>query len=501
MKSPIQSRRLPASLLLLGCSLLAGGIHSSHGQSTAVSGGEYFFDADPGQGLGRAIPAPAAVTDASPFTVPASVVGGLSAGVHSFSVRWRDGADILGGAATVWMYRLPADEFTATTLAELEYFIDADPGAGAGTAVTIPSGNTTLLKAFSIPAATLSLTPEGVHTLNVRYRDGKGVWSAPSTTLFVKAAEDFGVTSLVAAETFFDADPGQGSGEAHPIAGSPATQSGVIPISSAVTQALSTGVHTLNIRYLDSKGSWSAPTTTLVVKTSETGAMLRLVRMEWEWWSGSDSAVRQAGAPVLLTPALAAGEAQIYIPGNQLTAGQTVTVRSWWVAEDGTTGIPSQKSYVIEAHATAWNQFYFTPAEISNSEISGPTADPDGDGASNLLELALGSNPQQSDGAGLTIPEDGSAPMAGFSLAFDRLAGGSTNGLGLYTAGKYSYQIEELVFSGNGTPLWSTVPPQEYVLQLTAQSANPSFERASVTLSFQADTSRRLVRLIVKQLP
>jgi endonuclease I len=42
---------------------------------------------------------------------------------------------------------------------------------------------------------------------------------------------------------------------------------------------------------------------------------------------------------------------------------------------------------------TAWQDTHFTPAELSDANISGATADPDGDGIPNLAEYALGHDP------------------------------------------------------------------------------------------------------------
>ena len=487
------ARRLALAFLLTGCPF-------SQGQTSPVAGGEYFFGVDPGQGLGTSIAAPAAVGVPSLITVPVAAVGALPAGVHTFSLRWKDGDNAWGVPATTRIYKLPSDEFTATALSGMEYYVDTDPGQGQGTAVTLPTGNASVLRAFTVPPEAVATAATGVHTLSVRYRDARGAWSAPATTLFVKSPAEFSPATLTAAETFFDADPGAGMGFRYAIPGLPASHTGVIPVDAAATQALSTGVHTLSVRYQDSRGVWGAPSTTLIVKSGETVESLKIARFEWEWWIGSNFAGRTAGTPIPVTPALASSEVPVRLSGVQLTAGQTVTIRAWWVAGDGTVGIPAQRSWTVDAHALACNKFHFTPAEVGNAAISGPTADPDRDGTSNLLELALGSDPRQSNGVPFLIKEL-NTPAAGLTIDFPRIAGGSTDAEGTYTAGKYEYCLEELSFVPGGSSVWKAVPRQDLSLLATPQPATPAFEKATATISIPPGMARRFVRLSVKIVP
>ncbi len=86
-----------------------------------------------------------------------------------------------------------------------------------------------------------------------------------------------------------------------------------------------------------------------------------------------------------------------------------------------------------------WGSEYFTPAEQNNPAISGPNADPDGDGVGNLLEFAFN-----------TVPTAGaSSSRPAVSIAGDRLRisyrqykdGSGTTGID-YTARDLNYRVE-----------------------------------------------------------
>jgi gliding motility-associated-like protein len=208
-----------------------------------INRGEYFVDADPGNGNGTAfvITTPAFSINQN-IPIPTSA---LAAGFHILGVRTKRNT---GGA---WshpsfsaFYIVPPITVTnATTLSGAEYFFDADPGNGNGTAIALTPA-ATLSLALAIP--TSSLTP-GFHTLHVRTRDNLTRWALVAVQSFyiVPPLLAPGSVNLTRAEYFFDADPGQGNGVNLPISTSVAqTNSFAIPVTG-----LAEGFHTLNIRY------------------------------------------------------------------------------------------------------------------------------------------------------------------------------------------------------------------------------------------------------------
>ena len=388
----------------------------------------------------------------------------------------------------------------AAPVAGGEYFFGVDPGQGMGTSIAVPAaeGAPSLI---TVPTSAMASLSSGVHPFSLRWKDAENAWGVAATTWIYKpGAEESTPSTIGGMEYFVDNDPGAGQGIAVALPVGQESQVRAFTISPGSLGAISNGVHTLSVRYQNSPGMWGAPSTTLIVKSGETIESLKIARFEWEWWIGSDFAGRTTGTPIPVSPAMSSSEVPVRLSGAQLTVGQTVTIRAWWVAGDGTVGIPAQRSWTVEAHALAWNKSHFTPAEIGNAAISGPTADPDGDGTSNLLELALGSDPRQSNGVLFGIKEL-NTPAAGLTIDFPRIAGGSTDAEGTYTAGQYEYCLEELSFVPGGSSVWTAVPRQDLSLLATPQPATPAFEKATATISIPSGMARRFVRLSVKIVP
>lgn len=167
----------------------------------------------------------------------------------------------------VLLYILCATTFSAyaQNISRLEYFVDTDPGFGAGNAVSIAaSQDVTANFQFNINGLST-----GFHNLYVRsyvapyqvVENGipvnKGGWSLSPIRSFYKeniTNVNSALTHVVAGEYFVDTDPGFGAANNIPFTAG--TDIATLGFTFDVT-ALTTGFHNLYVRFKDANGKWS----------------------------------------------------------------------------------------------------------------------------------------------------------------------------------------------------------------------------------------------------
>ncbi|MCF8256448.1 MAG: hypothetical protein K9J06_02785 [Flavobacteriales bacterium] len=201
-----------------------------------MAGAEYFFDTDPGVGNGTAITVSTS-PDSVAFNATINTTG-LANEYHLLYLRTRDDRG-------KWSLHAPRRiEVRDLNMAGAEYFFDTDPGVGNGTAIAV--ANTTDSVAFNATVNTVGLS-SGFHMLYVRTRDDRGKWS-------LQAPRRMNISSsIVAAEIFFDTDPGIGNGNAL----TPGVASDSVSWTlTATIPALSLGDHNMYVRTKDDHGVW-----------------------------------------------------------------------------------------------------------------------------------------------------------------------------------------------------------------------------------------------------
>lgn len=241
-----------------------------------ITKAEYFFDTDPG--FGNAIPAVVTAGQDINFVVSESIAV-LNKGLHTFYVRVKDENNKWSLTHTQLFYKEPAISNPIPNITKAEYFFDADPGFGNGTAVTVTPGHDIN---FSING-NISTLSKGLHTLFVRVKDANHKWSLTNTQLFYsEPVISNPIPNITQAEYYFDTDPGFGNATAFTI--SPQAQN-ITQAISLPAGGLSKGFHRLFIRVKDANNKWSLTNTPLFYYESivTTPALTDLISFEWFW--------------------------------------------------------------------------------------------------------------------------------------------------------------------------------------------------------------------------
>jgi len=229
---------------IFGLLLLCQGL-----QANQITGAEYFFDTDPGVGQGISLP----VTPGDSVNITTNIsVASLTPGFHKVFVRVIDSSRVWSLYEGRGFYIQPAVVIPAAAqISAAEYFYDADPGQGHGTALSVTQGDS-IAQPDALPVTSLT---NGFHTVSTRTMNTNGVWSLYESrgfyiqpTVVIPAA-----SQISASEYFFDADPGVGHGT------SLATTLGdSVTITQAVSIAsLSPGFHSVFVRTYNTSNVWS----------------------------------------------------------------------------------------------------------------------------------------------------------------------------------------------------------------------------------------------------
>ncbi len=212
-----------------------------------IAAAEFFIDTDPGVGNGTAItPSPSGANTTFVATIPTT---SLANGFHFVAIRTKDAQGKWGLFENRGFY-ISSSTTNASNIASAEFFIDADPGVGNGTAIfPSPSGANPTFVA-TIPTTSLA---SGFHFVAIRTKDTQGKWGLFENRGFYISSSTTNVGNITAAEFFIDTDPGVGNGTA--ITPSP-TGSNPTFVASIPTTSLATGFHFVAIRTRDATGKW-----------------------------------------------------------------------------------------------------------------------------------------------------------------------------------------------------------------------------------------------------
>ncbi len=221
-------------------------ISSSTTSAGNIVAAEFFVDSDPGVGNGTAItPITAGPNPVFVATVPTTL---LSSGFHLVAIRTKDANGKWGLFENRGFYISNAATNTGNIVAA-EFFVDADPGVGNGTPVSITAGPNPVFAA-TVPTTLLAA---GFHLATIRTKDADGKWGLFENRGFYISTQTNNVGNIVAAEYFIDSDPGVGNGTPFTVpdaAGINQNSALLIPGGTSI------GQHFIAIRMRNADGKW-----------------------------------------------------------------------------------------------------------------------------------------------------------------------------------------------------------------------------------------------------
>jgi hypothetical protein len=178
-------------------------------------------------------------------------------------------------------------------------------------------------------------------------------------------------------------------------------------------------------------------------------------------------------------------------------AGSAQGLDRGWVDQVSYSGFPAETQ-----DYAAWNESRFTLAERADPAISGPDADPDGDGLANLLEAALGLGPKSADPAGEALKVTGAAATGGTrGIRLEcKVAGQGVSNitLRLESAADLSSGGWGILATKSGAGGWASQP------SVTANEADTGAAREAVVFEETlpvAGSGRRYYRLAAEVVP
>jgi hypothetical protein len=309
---------------------------------------------------------------------------------------------------------------------------DNDPGLGNGTEIALAANAGAAVLSVSIPPAVLSSRIPGTYLLSVRIKDSDDNWTTMARTFQVAAPvpalPESGPLSHVeayvsAAEVPNDLDPGQATPLLLPPA-SPAPDGQYSRVfSPSDISALAPGVYRLAARARSVDGLWSTPIARTFIIPGATAPQFYYARWRVRNTNGN---IVQSGAfsnePLTSFPKQYAS--------NLPVSGASPGLHTLEVSlEDflGAPGLVVAEDFQVVTHDTFWDEMYFTdPLTRSNPNVSGPSADPNGDGVTNAMAYVLGLDPERSHDALLrSLPGPLGSPKAKLNLPHELPVGGS----------------------------------------------------------------------------
>ncbi len=242
------------------------------GQNT-INQYEYWFD---GNFPARTV---VNVTPVSPLQIATGIpTTGLSEGLHSSHIRYRDNNAKFSSACSQYFHKVPAVIPGGSNVVAYEYWFDNDFG-GKVTQQLTPQG--TVQVTAGIPAVSLS---GGSHAFHIRFKDDHNIWTSVLSQFFYKIPlSPVTNKNVIAYEYWFD------NNYAGKVSQSITPQQATQVVLAIPSISLAEGMHSFHIRFKDDQNTWSSALSQFFLKIP-TGSSNDKNIIAYEYWFDNNHA-------------------------------------------------------------------------------------------------------------------------------------------------------------------------------------------------------------------
>jgi hypothetical protein len=180
--------------------------------------------------------------------------GNISTGIHVFNVRFKQSNGCWSSVSSQIFLRVPPDTNADNRIIAYEYWLNDSYQTKVSQPVS-PADNYTFISGIDF-----STVPEGNHEFNIRFKQSNGAWSSVISQIFVKVPLEVNSYNIVGYEYWLDNAYSQKVSQA-------ITPTANYFFASGIDLgAVSTGIHSFNMRFKQSNGHWSGTVTQMFMK-------------------------------------------------------------------------------------------------------------------------------------------------------------------------------------------------------------------------------------------
>ena len=232
---------------------------------------EYWFDSDYANKISQN------ATNQETFSLNTNVVpNGLTNGIHTFNIRFKDNTGFLSSTLSSFFFKVPAQSTVDRKIVAYEYWFDSDYTNKISQTAT--NQETFSINTNIVPNGLAS----GIHTFNIRFKDNTGFLSSTLSSFFYKVPAQANVDrKIVAYEYWFDSD------YTNKISQTATNQETFSINTNVVPNGLASGIHTFNIRFKDNTGFLSSTLSSFFYKVPTQTNVDRKIAA-YEYWFDND---------------------------------------------------------------------------------------------------------------------------------------------------------------------------------------------------------------------